>query len=230
MILLFGILGCSSSRYHPWSCCRNATSIILPWGRNVLKTLFFHKYTKRAAQITVIWRCDGNCNDQKLDNIYNSVKDMFDFDTVSKRRRNYKQFVQQILKMIYCKWNKTITNWLGEKKNSNGFQGLDHLMRSFNYLIHKYWIHLCWAGSLVWVIDTPNNLGGNRENLRTPPHSLHNNFPFSGEYFNLKIEDFYFRHNNACSSISFWLFICENGGSESTLSLYVFWSFSSLLS
>ena len=66
----------------------------------------FQKYINKAAQIKGTWRDDGKWNNQKLADLYNSVKDMFDFDAVSTRNRKYKLFEQQIWKMIYRKLKK----------------------------------------------------------------------------------------------------------------------------
>ena len=41
------------------------------------------------------------------------------------------------------------------------------------------------------------------------PHHTHyaTIFTVSGDYFNFKIEDYYFRHNNACSFLLFYPFV-----------------------
>ena len=49
--------------------------------------LIFWKYIKRLAQMKRKFRDDGRWDDQKLIEIYNSVNDMFDFDSVYNRRR-----------------------------------------------------------------------------------------------------------------------------------------------
>ena len=55
------------------------------------------------------------------------------------------------------------------------------LLMSFNYLLHKYLIHLRGRGLLVWLIYPLNRSGGDRR------HSLRNNYTYDGDYFNFKI-------------------------------------------
>ena len=75
----------------------------------------FKKYIKRATQIKGTWRDDRKWNEQKLADLYNNFKDMFDLDAVSIRRRKYKLSEQQIWKMIYWKLKKN-HRLVGEEK------------------------------------------------------------------------------------------------------------------
>ena len=60
----------------------------------------------RPAQINNTWRYCGRCYGQKLAELYNIVKNIFDFYEVSNRRIKYKPFEQHIWDTIFWKLNK----------------------------------------------------------------------------------------------------------------------------
>ena len=57
--------------------------------------IFFQKYINIARK-KCTWRDNGMWDKQRLSNLYDHVKNMFDFNVVSNRNGKYKLFEQQI--------------------------------------------------------------------------------------------------------------------------------------
>ena len=53
-------------------------------------------------------------NDQNLEEVYNSVKYVLDFDTVYNRREKYKWFEQQSWETVYWGGGEALMGWGGK--------------------------------------------------------------------------------------------------------------------